>query len=68
MTKTYILGNTKLTRWANKDFNSYTLEKSYKDAQGEWQSTKSFGRDELLKIKVLIDKALEEDIKEFDNK
>lgn len=64
--RSFNLGNVKLTKWTNNEsLYSYTFEKSYKDAEDKWQTSKSFNRDELLKLKLLIDRVLIEDIKEF---
>ena len=44
-------GNTKAAIWLNKN-GSYgvTFERIYKDAEGNWKSSASFGRDDLPKL------------------
>ena len=45
------LANVKAAIWANQTANgtrySVTLQRLYKDEAGKWQSSESFGRDEL---------------------
>jgi len=64
--KSYILGNVKLTKWVNENgIVSFTMEKSYKDKDDEWQTTKSFGVNELVKLQTLITKVTQEEVKEI---
>ncbi len=47
------IGRVRATVWANQHekqgtWYSVTLTRSYKDAQGQWQTANSFGRDDLL--------------------
>jgi len=72
MVKSYSLGTIKLARWENpKDDGSvslsYSIEKSYLDDKGEWQKSNSLFTNDLLKLKHLIDKALEDHVKEFES-
>lgn len=62
--KVLMFGTLQIKKWDNGDFNSFTIEKRYKPKDSEeWQSTNSLSRDDLLKLKVLIDEILREDIK-----
>ena len=56
------LGSVQAAIWRNVDSEgrirySATFEKRYKDANGDWQSTGSFNRDELLLAAKAIDMA-----------
>ena len=62
------LGNVAITVWKNEKSVSFTVEKSYKDDKDKWQSTNSLNRDDLLKLKQLIDKVVSTDINTFENK
>ena len=56
------LGSIQAAIWRNQDregsvrFNT-TIERLYRDDKGEWQSTSSFGRDELLIVAKVADLA-----------
>lgn len=56
------LGAVQAAIWQNTDRNGVprygvTFERIYKDAEGNWQSTGSFGRDELLVLAKVADRA-----------
>lgn len=65
--KKYIAGNLTATVWNNKAmkngkeiaFKSVTLSRSYKDNNGEWQSSNSFGVGDLPKAMLVLAKAYE---------
>ena len=63
--KKVLLGNVSLTQWDNNGLKSYTMETSYKDKNEEWQTSKSFNRDELLRLKMLIDRLILEEVKQL---
>ncbi len=49
------IGRLRATIWANQHpeqgtWYSITLTRSYKDAQGQWKTAQSFGRDDLLVV------------------
>lgn len=48
------IGRVKAAVWANETENgvrhNVTLQRIYVDAEGHWQSTDSFGRDDLLLV------------------
>ena len=54
------IGSIKAAIWLNSsqsgDFHSVTFERLYKDGE-EWKSTPSFGRDDLLIMAKVADKA-----------
>lgn len=61
-------GSAFITVWVNKskegnDFNSYTLEKRYKDGE-EWKSTSSFSENDLKDALIVINKVLASMVKE----
>ena len=63
--KTYAIGTVKVTKWDNGDKqDSFTFKKSYKDGE-EWKDTDSYFRDDLLKLRAVIDKLLIEEVKEY---
>jgi hypothetical protein len=52
----------KKTETINKkdvDFFNVTLVKNYKDKEDEWKSTSSFNREDLVKARLVLDKAIE---------
>jgi len=56
------LGTIQAAIWANTDAEgrtrySVTVERRYRDAEGNWQSTGSFGRDECLTLAKVVDLA-----------
>lgn len=54
-------GRLKATIWRQESeqgpWYSVVVTRSYKDAQGEWASSQSFGRDDLLVLAKLCDQA-----------
>lgn len=61
--KKFVAGGVTVTCWKNegKDgavFHNYTVQRRYKDGD-DWKNTDSFGRNDLVKLKVAVDKALE---------
>ena len=54
-------GRLKVTIWRNESdkgpWYSVVLTRSYQDAQGDWQRSSSFGRDDLLLVAKLCDQA-----------
>ncbi len=56
------IGPIQAAIWRNagtdgRSYYSVTMEKRYRDADGNWQSTSSFHRDDLLVIGKVTDKA-----------
>ena len=56
------LGAVQAAIWKNEDSEgrtrySATVERIYRDGKGDWQSTGSFGRDELLTLSKIADLA-----------
>jgi hypothetical protein len=53
-------GRLKATVWRQESDNgpwySVVLTRSYKDAQGNWQTSQSYGRDDLLLVAKLCDR------------
>jgi len=43
----------------NASFNSITLERSYKDKDGNWQTTHSFRTNDLPRLSMVAQKAFE---------
>jgi len=63
------LGQVKLVVWENtKDgitTKSYNPEKNYKDkVTGEWKKTDTYYKGDLQNLRSLIDKEIQEDIKQ----
>ena len=61
--KTIKVGGIQLSIWSNEtpkgNFQSITIDKSYKDKDGEWKRTKSFKPNDLVKLQLGIAKVLE---------
>lgn len=61
--KTVKVGGIQLSIWENETpkgtFCSITIDKSYKDKDGEWKRTKSFKATDLVKLQLGITKVLE---------
>ena len=51
------LGLITATIWENDGFYSVDLTRSYKDGQGQWQSTSSYGHADLLNLSKLAQRA-----------
>lgn len=56
------IGAVQAAIWQNTDRNqvpryNVTLERLYRDADEKWQSTDSFGRDDLLVLAKVVDQA-----------
>ena len=55
------LGALKAAIWRNERDNgarfNVTFSRSYRDSDGNWKSTSSFGRDDLLVVAKLADRA-----------
>ena len=53
--KTYKLGRVKASIWENKSadghsFYAASFERSYRDSEGKWHNTKSFGLKDMLNL------------------
>lgn len=58
------IGSVNAALWRNTDpegraYYSVSFEKRYRDGKGDWQSTGSFHRDDLLVIAKVADKAFD---------
>jgi hypothetical protein len=57
------VGGIEATVWKNtnggKEYLSVTLQRSYKDRNGEWKSTHSFRQNDLPKALLALQKAFE---------
>jgi hypothetical protein len=72
--KSYQKGNVSITVWDNvtkpvegkvaNHFPTFSVQKSYKSATGEWVNNATFTEDELLKLSVLIGDVTARTIKE----
>jgi hypothetical protein len=55
------LGRLKAAIWANDSEHgvrySVSVARVYKDGQGRWQTSESFGRDDLLTLAKVLDRA-----------
>jgi len=51
------LGLITATIWDNDGFYSVDLSRSYKNAQGEWNNSTSFGHADLLNLSKLAQRA-----------
>jgi hypothetical protein len=51
------LGLITATIWDNDGFYSVDLARSYKDSQGQWQATASYGHADLLNLSKLTQRA-----------
>lgn len=45
-----------ITEWANGDILSYTIQKSYKDKEGNWKCGESFTEGDLAIIAKILSK------------
>lgn len=61
----YRLGNVNATIWSNfssgegnREFRTVQVEQRYKDGE-EWKSSNRFTLDQLLRLRVCIDKAID---------
>ena len=56
-------GAVEVAVWKNEgengDFNSVSIHRSYKDKEGNWQSTNSFKANDLPKALIALGKAYE---------
>lgn len=57
------VGGIQFSIWSNDTgkgvFQSITIDKSYKDKDGEWKRTKSFKPSDLVKVQLGLSKVLE---------
>lgn len=53
----YKLGLITATIWKNNDFYSVDFARSYKDSQGNWQTTASYSHADLLNIAKCAERA-----------
>jgi hypothetical protein len=57
------IGNIKAALWQNETDSgtryNVTLQRIYRDAEGKWQSTESFGRDDLLVLARVAERAFD---------
>jgi len=59
-------GNVRVSIWANRNqqgelFHSFSLERSYRDENGDWKSHKiSLGLNEVAKVREALGKAYED--------
>ena len=51
------LGLITATIWDNNGFHSVDLSRSYKDQNGDWQSTTSFAHSDLLNVTKCAERA-----------
>lgn len=51
------LGLVTATIWENDGFYSVDLNRSYKDKDGQWQNTTSFGHSDLLNVAKSVERA-----------
>ena len=51
------LGLITATIWQNDSFHSVDLARSYKNADGQWQSTTSFAQSDLLNLAKCAERA-----------
>ena len=60
-TRTVRIGTVKAAIWENlageRTRYNVTFSKRYKDAQGQWKTTHSFGRNDLLVLAKIADQA-----------
>lgn len=57
------IGNSKAAIWQNETDNglrfNVTFQRIYRDAEGKWQSTDSFGRDDLLVLAKVAERTFD---------
>lgn len=51
------LGLITATIWKNENFYSVDLSRTYKDGNGQWQTTTSYGHSDLLNIAKSVERA-----------
>lgn len=68
--KKYNIGTTTLSVFKHEkgsnEWNSYVLQRAYKDDDGNWKYSNSLNKRDLGNAIVLLQKALDEEIKEYD--
>lgn len=68
--KKYNLGTTTLSVFKHEkgdnEWKSYVLQRAYQDDDGNWQYSNSLNKRDLGKAIVLLQKAMEEEVKEYD--
>lgn len=52
----YVIFPITITEWNNNDISSYTIQKSYKDKDGNWNNTESFTEADLCIISKILSK------------
>ncbi len=64
--KIYKVGVLSLSVWENegteKNFKSFTFQKSFINEEGDWQQTQKLNLSDLPKLRVLIDEAYRDQI------
>lgn len=64
--KNYKAGTLTLSMWENESENgkltSFTIQRSYKDKEDNWQHTSNLRTQDLPKLQILIQKAYQEQI------
>jgi len=63
---TYRIGALSVSEWVNefegKLLKSYTFQRTYKDAQDNWQHTTILREQDLLKLSILFQQIVSKDI------
>ena len=66
---TYQMGTVKVTVWKNNvegnEFSTYSIKKSYKDKEGNWQDTTYLSENDLKNLSVILDKVAGDKVKYF---
>lgn len=52
----YVIFPITITKWNNDEIESFTISKSYKDKEGEWQNTTSFSEGDMAIIAKILSK------------
>lgn len=53
-TNKFVIFPITITEWKNNNIKSYTISKSYKDENNEWQNTTSFNEADLCVIEKIL--------------
>jgi hypothetical protein len=59
-----VWNNTKKVNDTDVEFESFQVEKSYTDKEGNWQTTNNYQVNDLYKLRAIVDKLLADRVKE----
>jgi hypothetical protein len=71
----YKAGTLEVAVWRNEgtseneefSFNTFSFNRSFKDKNGEWKTTTILRREDLPKLRILLDEAYKEEVLKSEN-